>query len=163
MKGMMANFFWHGGGQDKVHLITWDYLCNRMKEGGLGFRRMREYNIAMLANISWRVVIQPDSILHQVLRMRDLLIAGTCWKVPDGISISIIGVPWLPQPHTFQPIYTPRSLSGNTKVADLMAGILTQPAKSPIGSSAGRIKPTSSTDKSPSVGKKGPQAYLLLY
>ncbi|KAL0428108.1 UNVERIFIED_CONTAM: hypothetical protein Slati_2985600 [Sesamum latifolium] len=30
-------------------------------------------------------------------------------------------VPWLPRPHTFQLIYPPRSLSGSTKVADLMA------------------------------------------
>ncbi|KAL2240948.1 UNVERIFIED_CONTAM: hypothetical protein Sindi_0736000 [Sesamum indicum] len=70
MEGMMDNFFWYGGGEGTVHWIAWDCLCHRMKEGGLGFRRMREYNIAILAKLAWCVVTQPNNILHQVLRHR---------------------------------------------------------------------------------------------
>ncbi|KAK4382880.1 hypothetical protein Sango_2829500 [Sesamum angolense] len=40
----------------------------------------------------------------------------------DGNSVSNIGVPWLPQAHTFHLIFPPRTLPGDTKVTNLIVG-----------------------------------------
>ncbi|KAL0451436.1 UNVERIFIED_CONTAM: hypothetical protein Slati_1121700 [Sesamum latifolium] len=49
LEGMMAAFFWNGGNVPKIHWRTWSKICKLKKEGGLGFRRLRECNLAMLA------------------------------------------------------------------------------------------------------------------
>ncbi|KAL0404127.1 UNVERIFIED_CONTAM: hypothetical protein Sradi_2053500 [Sesamum radiatum] len=38
MEGMMAKFFWHNKGVQKIHWIAWDKICVRKEEGGLGLQ-----------------------------------------------------------------------------------------------------------------------------
>ncbi|KAL0361466.1 UNVERIFIED_CONTAM: hypothetical protein Sradi_3831100 [Sesamum radiatum] len=45
-------------------------ICRIKSEGGLGFRRLKEYNLALLAKQAWRVAMHPDTLCHQVLRQR---------------------------------------------------------------------------------------------
>ncbi|KAL0453568.1 UNVERIFIED_CONTAM: putative mitochondrial protein [Sesamum latifolium] len=107
---MFANFFWHSGSEAKIHWIAWRKLCKPKVEGGLGFRRLREFNEALLAKQAWRVALSPDTLLHAVLkqkyfpnsmfcdanlshtpsftwrsllRSRELLVAGLRWRVGD--------------------------------------------------------------------------------
>ncbi|KAL0368487.1 UNVERIFIED_CONTAM: putative mitochondrial protein [Sesamum calycinum] len=119
-------------------------------QGGLGFRRLKELNEALLAKQAWRVAMNPDSLMHLVLQQkyfpnssfynanfgtassytwrslvwsRDILHYKTClrWKVGDGQSLTIKGMP-LPKPHSFQLIFQPRTLTGDAKVAELING-----------------------------------------
>ncbi|KAL0415521.1 UNVERIFIED_CONTAM: putative mitochondrial protein [Sesamum latifolium] len=145
---MIADFFWSYGGDTKIHWISWDRICRRKDIGGLGLRRLKEFNLALLAKQAWRVVVTPDSMVHKVfgqkyfpsssffdagrsstpsftwrslLATRDILAAGLRWKVGDGRDIPIWGQPWLPRPGTFQLVARPAALSTHTRVADLIS------------------------------------------
>ncbi|KAL0453461.1 UNVERIFIED_CONTAM: hypothetical protein Slati_1324200 [Sesamum latifolium] len=50
IEGMEADFFWHQGKDRKIHWLVWGKLCKNKKEGGLGFRRLKAFNFALLAN-----------------------------------------------------------------------------------------------------------------
>ncbi|KAL0404144.1 UNVERIFIED_CONTAM: hypothetical protein Sradi_2055200 [Sesamum radiatum] len=50
LEGMIAVFFWNGGNAPKIHWRTWSKIC-KPKKGGLGFRRLRECNLAMQCKI----------------------------------------------------------------------------------------------------------------
>jgi hypothetical protein len=43
--------FWWGSSTDKrkVHWVKWKDICNHKKKGGIGFRRLRAFNEALLA------------------------------------------------------------------------------------------------------------------
>ncbi|KAL0433179.1 UNVERIFIED_CONTAM: putative mitochondrial protein, partial [Sesamum latifolium] len=108
-----------GGGAQKVHWIAWRKLCRSKKEEGLVFRRLKEFNMAMLAKQAWKVVVNPHSLLSQILQQKDLLVVGVRWQIGNGELVSITGVPWLPRPMSFQLIFQPRSLQPDTKVVAL--------------------------------------------
>ncbi|KAL0446309.1 UNVERIFIED_CONTAM: putative ribonuclease H protein [Sesamum latifolium] len=113
----------------------------------MGFRRLREYNLALLAKQAWRVSLCPGTVLHSVLchkyfpgatffearlgvspsftwrsiwEARHVIAAGIRWKVGNGQSISIMGHPWLPRPSTFQLICRPTNLSEDSTVSTLI-------------------------------------------
>lgn len=45
-----AKFWWEiYNGRRKMHWKTWDFLCNPKSRGGLGFRKLIEFNRALLA------------------------------------------------------------------------------------------------------------------
>ncbi|KAL0355878.1 UNVERIFIED_CONTAM: hypothetical protein Sradi_4034700 [Sesamum radiatum] len=120
-----------------------------MKERrGFGLRRLKEFNLALLAKQAWRVAMTPDSMLHKVLGQkyfpfssffavrlssmpsftwlsllatRNILAASLCWKVGDGQDIPITGQSWLPRPWMFQLVAHPNSLLADTRVANLIA------------------------------------------
>ncbi|KAL0367068.1 UNVERIFIED_CONTAM: hypothetical protein Sradi_3596900 [Sesamum radiatum] len=139
----MASFFWNASHDSKIHWKSWDSLCRHQKEGGLGFWRLRECNLALLAKKAWRIAMKTESVVYSVLSKRyfpssnffearlganpsytwrsiwdaqEVLVAGLRWKVGDGCDISIIGHPWIPRPETFQPICQPLSLPADEKV-----------------------------------------------
>ncbi|KAL0433543.1 UNVERIFIED_CONTAM: hypothetical protein Slati_2688600 [Sesamum latifolium] len=116
----MANFFWHGGKESKLHWMAWAKLCKSKAQGGLGFRQLKEFNLALLAKQAWRVALCPGNILHAVIGQkyfpgatffearlgaspsytwrsiwdsRDILAAGIRWKIGDGNDVCIVGHP----------------------------------------------------------------------
>ncbi|KAL0418975.1 UNVERIFIED_CONTAM: hypothetical protein Sradi_1311000 [Sesamum radiatum] len=64
----------------------------------------------------------PSYTWRSLHRSRDILVAGLRWKVGDGPSVTIKRMPWLPRPHSFQLIFQPRTLTGDTKFAELING-----------------------------------------
>lgn len=112
--------------------------------GGLGFRDLIGFNLAMLAKISWRVLMKPESMLSMVLRDkyflnsyfleasqrnksswgwkgillgRQVLNRGVRWRVGDGWKVRVAD-PWVPKPNSFKPVL--RNMDPDTKVCELM-------------------------------------------
>ncbi|XP_043717838.1 uncharacterized protein LOC122665764 [Telopea speciosissima] len=56
MERWMSNFIWTGE-SEKTRAITvkWDTMCKPKNEGGLGIRRLREVNFALLAKFAWAI------------------------------------------------------------------------------------------------------------
>ncbi|XP_075480639.1 putative mitochondrial protein AtMg00310 [Primulina tabacum] len=119
-----ANFWWGtSNGKRKMHWRPWDYLCKPKLRGGLGFRKMVEFNEALLAKQPWRIIRYPDSLTARVLKgryfkfgnvlndrlgsnpsfiwrsllwSRNILEKGLLWRIGDGKSIHIFEDKWVP-------------------------------------------------------------------
>ncbi|KAM6586543.1 hypothetical protein CsatA_009148 [Cannabis sativa] len=122
---MMTKFWWQTSknSQKGIHWMAWDKLSKNKKGGGLGFRDLRDFNLAMLGKQGWRLMSRPDSLASKVFKARyyndgsfltaqlgsnpsfvwrsileaqDLVRRGIRWCVGNGQSISVLGEPWLP-------------------------------------------------------------------
>lgn len=67
---MVRNFWWTGEGDCKLHWLPLSTLCHAKKCGGLGFRDIECFNLAMLAKQAWRLITVPSSLLALLLRAR---------------------------------------------------------------------------------------------
>jgi hypothetical protein len=75
--------FWWGDTEEKkkMHWFTWWRMCIPKNIGGMGFRDLHSFNLAMLAKQCWRLISNPESLCAQVLRAKyyphgNLLMAG---------------------------------------------------------------------------------------
>ncbi|XP_062013785.1 uncharacterized protein LOC133730151 [Rosa rugosa] len=116
--------FWWGSTDDKkaMHWRAWDDLCKPKSMGGMGFRHLFAFNLAMLAKQGWRLLQYPDSLIGQlfkalyfphsnfweaelgsqpsfawrsILQGRDILKAGIKRHIGNGLSTNIWRDPWL--------------------------------------------------------------------
>ena len=53
-----------------IHWVKWEKVCLPWEEGGIGFRMIHEFYLALLAKQLWRLVQYPDSLVARVLRGR---------------------------------------------------------------------------------------------
>ncbi|XP_050247223.1 uncharacterized mitochondrial protein AtMg00310-like [Quercus robur] len=123
INSLVGGFWW--GKKDsarKIAWVSWENLCKPKKDGGMGFRDLRAFNLALLAKHGWRIQQRPDSLIHRVLKAkyfaktsfldaqvgkkpsyiwRSLMAAkpvlrdGIRWCVGDGKSIKIWEDAWL--------------------------------------------------------------------
>ncbi|XP_019172478.1 PREDICTED: uncharacterized protein LOC109167861 [Ipomoea nil] len=117
------NRYWWGSGTDRgIHWKAWDKLCIPKKYGGLGFKDLRAFNLAMLRKQAWRLLTNTDSLVAKVYKARyypkDTFLEATignnpsfCWRsimaakdlvcggirrrVGNGSSTLIWEHPWL--------------------------------------------------------------------
>jgi hypothetical protein len=102
---------------------SWDALCLPKKDGGLGFRKNKNFNKALLAKLAWMVVSNRNSICMKLVRSKykvrgdwlfkdpvknssplwraiektkKLITKGACFLVGDGTSINVRKDPWIP-------------------------------------------------------------------
>jgi hypothetical protein len=124
--------FWWGSNTDKrrIHWIKWSNCCKHKKNGGLGFREMREFNEALLAKQGWRCITQPNSLTTQILKPKYypqtsflkasignktvsytwrsikkaswVLDKGGLWTIGNGEKINIWQDNWLPRQHGYK-------------------------------------------------------------
>ncbi|XP_019157363.1 PREDICTED: uncharacterized protein LOC109153925 [Ipomoea nil] len=106
----IMNFFWWGcerrerGG---IRWSQWKDLCVPKQFGGMGFRRVREMNLAMLGKQGWDFLKKPEAL------------GGVRWRVGNRETIRIWGDPWLPddtKPYVESP---PLEYLGNPTVNSL--------------------------------------------
>lgn len=126
--------FWWCPKKDSPHYLAplaWSSICNSKKEGGLGFRKFWEFNLAMLSKFAWWILTGKDSqcvkLLTAKYRVRKnwlsspsptnaswcwrslekakiILSKGACWSVGNGRSILVWEDPWVPECPNFRPI-----------------------------------------------------------
>jgi hypothetical protein len=144
---MICRYWWSQQEEEnRMHWLSWELLRSRKKKGGLGYRDLHLFNLAMLARQGWRLLIEPGSLCAQVLRAKyypggDPLVAeekpgisyswrsilrgfkalkeGLIWRVGDGTRINIWSDPWIPNGVTRRTC-TPRGRVILNKVADLI-------------------------------------------
>ena len=51
-------------------MVAWEKLCTPKEEGGMGFRDLRAFSVAFLANQSWRIQQNTNSLVHKVLKAK---------------------------------------------------------------------------------------------
>ncbi|KAL0008677.1 hypothetical protein SO802_010179 [Lithocarpus litseifolius] len=116
-------------------------------EGGMGFRDLRDFNLAMSAKQGWRMIQWRDSLLYKFFKARyfpqfsfldakespgcsyvwrslmaalPILRLGYCWRVGNGSSISVVGDRWIPNHPTNTIIHPRQELVGELVVLELI-------------------------------------------
>lgn len=68
IKRLMMNFLWNDSPEHHhYHLVDWDVVCTSIRKGGLGVRRVRHNNSALLAKWLWRFGRERDRVWRRVV------------------------------------------------------------------------------------------------
>ncbi|XP_019190015.1 PREDICTED: uncharacterized protein LOC109184468 [Ipomoea nil] len=122
----MNRYWWGSGNERGIHWKAWDKLCIPKKYGGLGFKELHAFNIAMLGKQAWRLLTKPDSLVSRVYRARyypkgafydakvgnnpsfcwrsimaaqSMICSGTRCRIGNGKTTLIWDHPWLQDEH----------------------------------------------------------------
>ena len=69
---MMNSFWWgHSGAQNKgIHWLSWDKLSVHKNEGGMGFKNLTAFNLAMLSKQGWQLMTNHNSLVSRLFKAR---------------------------------------------------------------------------------------------
>lgn len=68
IQSALTHFWWDSNDSTrKMCWVSWDSMTKPKSKGGLGLRDIQAFNVAMLANLSWRLVTQPDNLVARTL------------------------------------------------------------------------------------------------
>ncbi|CAA7050320.1 unnamed protein product, partial [Microthlaspi erraticum] len=71
LQSAISNFWWSNKQNSRgLHWIAWDKICIPIEKGGLGFRDLQLFNLALLAKQLWRLLYYPSSLLARILKSR---------------------------------------------------------------------------------------------
>ncbi|XP_075670379.1 putative mitochondrial protein AtMg00310 [Castanea sativa] len=123
INSLLSNYWW---GQT-IGLIG-KKLCKDKKMGGMGFRGISAFNLAMLAKQAWRLIHNEQSLFYRVykgryfpncsflmaelgsnssivwrslLAAREVIREGSMWQIGDGRRIGLTTHKWLPNALAF--------------------------------------------------------------
>ncbi|XP_059658396.1 uncharacterized protein LOC132304678 [Cornus florida] len=124
LSSAFLNFWWSGlEKSNKIKWISWEALCQSMESGGLGFKNVEAFNLALLAKLAWRMESSDGSLLFRslkqkyfkdcsfveapnrpsaswvwksVLSARAVIKKGMKWQIGDGASVQCWKDNWLP-------------------------------------------------------------------
>ncbi|XP_059458269.1 uncharacterized protein LOC132187853 [Corylus avellana] len=124
INAMMAKFWWgHKENDSRIAWMSWHKMGMAKESGGLGFRDLEMFNLALLAKQGWRIMTNPNTLVATILRekyyphgnfleanlgrkpsyawrsiwnAKGLLNEGLIWRVGNGESIRIWEDRWLP-------------------------------------------------------------------
>lgn len=103
--------------------MAWDKLCTPKNGGGLGMKRLRDFNVAMLAKQGWRILNNVNPLVSAIMKARyfsntdylnaelgfnpsfvwrgivsaqEAIKAGSRRKIGNGFNTNVWNLPWLP-------------------------------------------------------------------
>ncbi|CAN0841413.1 Transposon TX1 uncharacterized 149 kDa protein [Linum grandiflorum] len=127
----MINSFWWGTkgvGGGGVSWMRWERMCVRKEHGGLGFKDLYGFNLAMLGKQGWQLFTNPTTLVYKILKAkyfphgnflsaalgsnpsvtwrsiveaRLAVLQGYRWKVGDGSQIKVWEDPWIRREGSF--------------------------------------------------------------
>jgi hypothetical protein len=66
---MMNSFWWGGGANNKgVWWLAWDRMTLLKAQGGMGFRDLRAFNLAMIAKQGWNIMTKPHTLVAKLFK-----------------------------------------------------------------------------------------------
>lgn len=68
----MSKFWWRSDSSKEkgIHWMCWRRLTDSKFKGGIGFRNLRDFNIALLGSQVWRLVTYPDKLVSRIFKAR---------------------------------------------------------------------------------------------
>lgn len=121
---VMNGYWWGRGSNGKgISWMAWDKLCDPKAGGGLGMKRLKEFNVSMLAKQGWRILnnvnplvsaimkaryfpnkdflnaelgANPSFVWRSILSAQEVVKAGCRRKIGNGENTSVWNVQWLP-------------------------------------------------------------------
>ncbi|KAL0006082.1 hypothetical protein SO802_013643 [Lithocarpus litseifolius] len=148
LDNLCAKFWWcQVGNERKIHWRNWDKFSTSKQEGGMGFRNLRDFNLATFAKQGWRMIQDHDSLLAKCFKARyfprssfieakespgcsyvwrslvaalPILKSGYCWRVGNGSSISVMGDKWIPNYPTNKVLHLIHELVDEMAVSELI-------------------------------------------
>jgi hypothetical protein len=145
LNALMQNFWWsHMLKTSRIHWMSWERMGRSKAEGGLGFRDLVLFNLALLAKQGWHIIQNPKSLTSRILKAkyyptssfleaqvgsrasfiwrsictaRELLSHGLLWRVGNGQSINVWTDRWIPRPITYS-IQSPLRILGQQAVVE---------------------------------------------
>ncbi|XP_023911364.1 uncharacterized protein LOC112022977 [Quercus suber] len=148
LTSMIRQFWWGQRGEEKkMAWLSWDKLCEPKECGGMGFKELKYFNLALLAKQGWRLQNGHNSLLYRILKAkyfpnsdflnvalgtnpsytwRNILSAqsivkqGVRWRVGNGKDIRIWGDKWLPRGPSYEVISPRLFLHQDTRVSELI-------------------------------------------
>lgn len=148
LNSLMSRFWWRSKkGTKKMAWMSWERSRNSKNSGGMGFRDLEIFNLALLTKQGWQILQNPYSLVARIFKekyfpkcsflettvgrrpsyvwrgisqARSLLEVGLIWQVGNGESISVWHDKWLPN-LPYGRIWSPISiLPSEAKVAALI-------------------------------------------
>ena len=144
----IARFWWSSNPPKRgIHWAKWEKVCLPREEGGIGFRMIHEFNLALLAKQLWRLVQFPDSLVARVLKgryykltsplrvnsascpsyvwtsisaARKLLLLGIRQKIHSGYEVKVWEDPWIPTIPARPAVPVAPVMHPNMRVSDLI-------------------------------------------
>uniref|UniRef100_A0A803PWA8 Uncharacterized protein n=1 Tax=Cannabis sativa TaxID=3483 RepID=A0A803PWA8_CANSA len=124
VESVMSNYWWKSSKNNcGISWMSWKKLCKHKSNGGLGFKDLRDYNLALLGKQAWRLLVADNSLVSRVFKARyfasgsvltaslgnnpsyvwrsifetkQFLLAGVRKSIARGLETSILDDPWLP-------------------------------------------------------------------
>ena len=126
---IMMNSYWWGNkrnGGKSIHWLRWDSMCKPKSVGGIGFKKIHDFNIAMLGKQCWKLMTDPHSLVARILKARyyprssftdasvgfypsytwrslmaakNVVVNGSRIQIGDGQQVQLSKDPWLPDVH----------------------------------------------------------------
>uniref|UniRef100_A0A1J3D6G7 Reverse transcriptase domain-containing protein n=1 Tax=Noccaea caerulescens TaxID=107243 RepID=A0A1J3D6G7_NOCCA len=68
---IIADFWWKNNNDHRgMHWKAWDQMCKSKKQGGLGFRDIKAFNLALLGKQLWRMMTHKDTLMARIFKAR---------------------------------------------------------------------------------------------
>ncbi|XP_020867739.1 uncharacterized protein LOC110224809 isoform X1 [Arabidopsis lyrata subsp. lyrata] len=126
LSALIRRYWWSSSkDKSKIPWVSWNQMTKLKQHGGMGFRDLFKFNIALLAKQSWRILKEPHSLLSRVIKAKyysksnlmnakighrpshawrsiyqgtQLIKQGLRWRIGDGATVEIWSDQWLDTP-----------------------------------------------------------------